>query len=329
MRTAITVAKAIAALSLVAVLAHDARTACGDGPSSQPTWLGMFAASKPSGAAPTTAPASSSRAAAASNGDKNGYTLFHPTPANLMRPMDLDRPNITNTPHTVDAGHVQVETGLADFTHVHNHAGRSDTWDLGQFNVRTGILNNLELNVIANSYRFLEGHDSLSGQTTRANGYGDTVLGGKLNLWGNDSGAKLWATALGIQPQVKLPTAGRVLGNGWTEALVNFPFLMNMPAGVHLGLMTTPLLERNSSNTSYCAGWLHSVCVDRVFFKRYDFYVEYVSHVATGHQEGQGSVDLGVIYSVSPNVSLDTAVNIGVNQATPAAEWLVGITFRL
>jgi hypothetical protein len=30
----------------------------------------------------------------------------------------------------------------------------------------------------------------------------------------------------------------------------------------------------------------------------------------------------------SPSVALDTAVNIGVNSATPAVEWTAGVSFR-
>ena len=31
--------------------------------------------------------------------------------------MDTDRPNITNTPHTIDAGHLQIEAGAADYAY--------------------------------------------------------------------------------------------------------------------------------------------------------------------------------------------------------------------
>ena len=309
------------------LFACDVPTACADDPLNQGAWLAAMAAeNEHAGDAPTTA-------AAEPAADKSGYSLFRPTPEKLMRPMDLDRPNITNTPHTIDAGHVQVEAGVADFAHFHDRSAgadtRSDTWSLGQFNVRTGILDNLELNVIVTSQQFLNSHDFVTGQSSRLSEFGDTVVGGKLNFWGNEMGDSVWATALGIQPQVKLPTAGRGLGNGRAEGQLNVPFLMNLPADFHLGLMTAPLVERNSANTGYRAGWGNAVCVDRVLFDRYDFFVEYASHVSDqGGQEGQGTVDLGVIYMLSPNVALDTAVNIGVNSATPAVEWTAGVSFR-
>ncbi len=44
--------------------------------------------------------------------DKSGYTLLNPTPRNLMREMTTDRPDITEVPFTVDAGHFQTESTL-------------------------------------------------------------------------------------------------------------------------------------------------------------------------------------------------------------------------
>lgn len=48
--------------------------------------------------------------------DKSQYTLFNPTPAKCMREFDPDRPDITDSPFTVDAGHIQFESGLFSYT---------------------------------------------------------------------------------------------------------------------------------------------------------------------------------------------------------------------
>ena len=275
------------------------------------------------GSAPVAAPAP----------DKSAYSLCNPTPPDQMREMDQDRPNKVNTPHTIDAGHLQVETGLADYLffrdHSHGADVRTDTWALGQPNFRLGVLDNLEVNAAFTAYSFLRFHDYVADQTSRRRGFGDTVVGGKVNFWGNDGADGAWATALAIQPQVKLPTAGRDLGNGHAEFLANVPLQINLPAEFHLGLQTTPALERTSDNTGYTAGWANAICVDRVIFEKFDVYLEGASHL-TGerHQEGQGTVDVGVVYQLTRNVSLDTGVNLGVNRASPKAEWFVGMSVR-
>gem|GEM_PF-5119181 len=41
--------------------------------------------------------------------DKSAFHLFHPTPTEWMREFSTDRPDQTESPHTVDAGHFQIE----------------------------------------------------------------------------------------------------------------------------------------------------------------------------------------------------------------------------
>ena len=47
--------------------------------------------------------------------DKSKYTLFVPTPRDMWRPLSADRPDITESPVTVDAGAVQVEVSFFEY----------------------------------------------------------------------------------------------------------------------------------------------------------------------------------------------------------------------
>ncbi len=166
-------------------------------------------------------------------------------------------------------------------------------------------------------------------QSVRQNGLGDTVVGGKLNFWGNESGDEVWATALGIQPQFKIPTARQNIGNGYPELFVGLPFLMNRPAGFHLGLQPTVSWERNSTDSGDVAGWQNSLSVDRVVFGNFDVYLEYWSHVSTEqHQESQQTLDVGFTYPLNDNIVLDTGANIGLNKASDTLEWVAGVSVR-
>lgn len=275
---------------------------------------------------PTTAPSTAAQ-------DKWQYTLINPVPSDDLRDMDTDRPDKTNTPHTIDAGHVQIETGGFDYSYFRDRYqganARIESLDLGQFNFRLGILSDLELNAVVNAYDFLRSTDFTSNHSSRQNGLGDSVIGGKLNFWGNDSGDEVWATAFGIQPQFKIPVARENLGNGHPELFVGLPFLLNLPAQVHLGLQTTGSWERNIEDTGDVAGWQNSVSVDRVFFSKFDIYLEYWSHVSTErHQEAEQTLDAGFTYPLNDNVVLDTGVNFGLNRASQTIEVLAGISVR-
>jgi hypothetical protein len=266
--------------------------------------------------------------------DKCQYTLFNPTPVDQMRGMDIDRPSRTNTPHTIDAGHLQVETGIIDYSFYrgkyHGANTRSDTFGLGQFNFRLGVLDNLEINAVINSEDLLRNTDLLAHQSSRQNGFGDTVVGATLNLWGDESGDTVWATALGIQPQFKIPTARENIGNGHGELFVGLPFAVNLPAGFHLGFQSTLSWERNSQNNGETTGWQNSIAVDRAFFDRFDVYVEYWSHVSTEHhQMSQQTINVGVTISLTDNLAVDTGVDFGLNRATTTIECLAGFSFRM
>jgi hypothetical protein len=249
--------------------------------------------------------------------------------ANDLRAMDTDRPNKTNSPHTIDAGHVQIEVGAFDWTYSGSHAGMP--WQsqavFGQTNVRVGVLDVLELNVVVSPVSYSDSGPDSGGERSRATGFGDMVVGGKVNLWGNAGGDSVWATGLAVQPQVKLPTAPDELGNGHTEAFVGVPFLVNLPEGFHLGAQPTVAWERNADNTDDHVGWQFAVSVDRVLFDAVDVYVEYWTHFAEG-QEPQHSIDVGCSYPLSEHCVVDTGVNLGLNDATPDVEWTAGVSFK-
>ena len=260
-------------------------------------------------------------------------TLFNPVPADALRGMDTDRPNVTNTPHTIDAGHLQIETGLFDYTHAHDAlAGTDDSTDaltLAHVNFRLGILDALEVNAALDSVDFFRNTDRVANRTVKASGVGDLVLGGKLALWGDAGSDAPWATALAFQPQIKIPTALAPIGNRHSEYFFGVPFLVNLVADFHLGLQTIASRERNLANTGYATGWRSSASVDHILFGQLDAYLEYAAHVTTEHgAPAQQTIDIGATYPLNDNVVLDTGVAFGVTKAAPALEWTAGFSVR-
>jgi hypothetical protein len=57
--------------------------------------------------------------------DKSQYTILNPTPIDLRRPFNTDRPSITDSPFTIDAGTFQIESDVANWTvNIDNHVRR-------------------------------------------------------------------------------------------------------------------------------------------------------------------------------------------------------------
>src|SRR4051812_24541556 len=55
---------------------------------------------------------------------KEGYTVFNSTPEALLRGLNTDRPDVTESPFTVDAGHFQTELSFVEYTYDYDHGSR-------------------------------------------------------------------------------------------------------------------------------------------------------------------------------------------------------------
>ena len=141
--------------------------------------------------------ASGVRAQEAPAPDKSGCNLFHPVPENLLRDLSPDRPDATESPYTVDAGHCQLEMDFANFTHDQTDGTTTKTWEAGGFNLRIGLLNQLELSLIFDNYLQVHTDDRIAVTSMTQSGVGDFTSRLKINLWGDDGGTDgFWAAAL-------------------------------------------------------------------------------------------------------------------------------------
>ncbi|MEY2560836.1 MAG: hypothetical protein QOG51_1251, partial [Verrucomicrobiota bacterium] len=84
--------------------------------------------------------------------DKNGYNLFRPTPDALLRDLATDRPDKTENPYTVDAGHFQIELDLLGYTYDRGADQTVHTLDVAPFNLKVGLFNNSDLQLIVETF---------------------------------------------------------------------------------------------------------------------------------------------------------------------------------
>ena len=62
-----------------------------------------------------------------------------------MRELTPDRPDKTESPYTVDAGHFQLEMSFVEFTLNQSGGARTETWNVAPTNLKVGIFNNTDL----------------------------------------------------------------------------------------------------------------------------------------------------------------------------------------
>ncbi|MGZ5023132.1 MAG: transporter, partial [Chthoniobacterales bacterium] len=68
--------------------------------------------------------------------DKSHYTIFNPTPVSLRRAYNTDRPSVTDSPYTIDAGAFQIESDIANWRLDYEDGVRLRTWVFGNTNFK-------------------------------------------------------------------------------------------------------------------------------------------------------------------------------------------------
>ena len=265
------------------------------------------------------------RPPAASQPDKSGYTLFDPTPRGLMREFDTDRPEVTETPYTIDAGHYQIEFSFVEYTYDWTRGIRTDSFAVLPLDLRVGVLNNLEFDLLLDPY--LNTFVSARGGGARQSGFGDTTLRARLNLWGDDAGP----IAFGIMPSLTLPTASGGVGAGHVHGGLVLPFSAKLPWDFELGAMAEFDADRNASNTGYGASFTHSaVLFHPLFSERLSGYIEYVgiSPIRLG-QTYLAFADTGIAVRLSENLQWDAGINIGLSQKANDFTVFTGLSLRI
>jgi len=244
--------------------------------------------------------------------DKSGYNLFNPVPENLMRELSPDRPDVTESPYTVDAGHYQLEMDFANFTYDKAGGTTTKTWEVGDFNFKAGLLNDVDVQFVYDNYLNVHTGDS-SGKSTTHSGFGDFTTRLKINLWGDDGGKTAFAMLL----YITFPTSTDGLGNNGVEGGVIFPLAVSLPYDFDLSLETAASLIGNDGNGGYDEEFIASASLDHQIIGKLSAFLEFFSNFSTeSHADWVGTVDAGLEYLVTKNIQLDLDCYFGV---TPAA----------
>ena len=275
-------------------------------------------------------------APAAASGDDTAEAETAPAPETqdaaddraALRDLTTDRPDVTESPYTVDAGHIQIETTLLGYTRSRRDAAGhvTDSYEFATSNLRVGLTDRLEFDVVWQPYGIA---DQRAGGST-ARGIGSVDLRAKFNLWGNDGLAKPGDTALALLPYVTLPTDG---DNGIGESEVAFglivPLAIELGDGFGLGLNAAVGFTRAADDPTYDAAVLTSASLAYEWTARLGTYAEAVWEFSRAGAEGDVvTLDTGFTYGLGKDLQLDAGINIGVTRAADPIAPFIGITAR-
>jgi len=254
----------------------------------------------------------------------SGDNLFHPVPDGALRDLDTDRPDKTNSPHTLDAGRYQIESGLFTYTYTTAAGVRTGNAAWADTTLRVGLTPWAEMQLEVPVYQANRTTDLAAHDTQRASGPGDLTATLKANLWGNAAGD----TAGGVGLLVKIPTANHSLSNHRVEGAMAFLLDLKLPCDFDLGINNGVGLSVNDTNI-YHADIVNSLSLSHGIAGPLSGYVEFYSSLPTQTSgDWVGTVDVGLLLMLGKNCQLDAGINMGVTPGADAWQPFVGASWR-
>ncbi len=255
--------------------------------------------------------------------DKKNYHLFNPVPRELMRPLSADRPDATESPITVDAGHFQIELSFFDFAKDDFDGGDFEAWTAMDANVKIGLLHNVDIQFVFGLYNEETFQPDIGSKST-VDGFGDLQIRTKINFWGNDDGE----TAFGIMPFIKIPT-DTDLSNGKVEG--GLIAMMSWDAGDTwgLGFQTETDFVYDDADDSYDIEFLHTAVVGFDISGPVGGYLEYVGVISSDpSSDYQAILSGGLTYQVNDNMIFDLGAQFGLTETANDFQIFSGLTVR-
>jgi len=245
-----------------------------------------------------------------------------------MRDLSADRPDKTDCPFTVDAGHFQIEMDFANLTYDRSNSERSNvrftSVEAAPVNLKIGLLNNLDFQLVYTSYRWERTDDRDAHTLDHESGFDGITPRFKINLVGNDGGF----FALALIPFVTLPVRSGSLENGAVEGGLAIPYSFDI-SGWDLGLQSAVHFNRNELGGGHHSEFDNSVSIGRPIFGKLSLAVEFFGNVSIEREASWvGTVGTWLTYQATPNWRLDGGVHIGVTRAADDWHPFLGMTWR-
>ncbi|SDQ04065.1 Putative MetA-pathway of phenol degradation [Chryseobacterium soldanellicola] len=253
--------------------------------------------------------------------DQN-YTLFNPVPRALMREMETDRPDVTESPYTVDAGHFQYETDIIRIIHEKSESKQTNTLLVNQANLKIGITRTTAIQIGFQTFGRQKEKELSSGAVTTQSGFGDINLRIKQNLIGNDHGNFV----LALLPYIKFPTSKFEDDSRFEGGLI-VPMLYKLPGEWTLGLQVEADRLKDKDEQAMHTEFLQSLTLSHPIVKGVDGIVEtYYTYDFKAHQLSN-FINAAVQVDVIKDFKLDAGLNYGI-QNEAGKHYFIGASYR-
>lgn len=250
------------------------------------------------------------------------YSIFKPVPKNQMREMQTDRPDVTESPFTVDAGHIQYETDLVRLETEKDQLSSTHTLLFNQANLKIGISRSTALQFGFQSFVSQKDKTLQTGETSKSNGIGDVTMRVKQNIIGNDGGS----FAIAILPYIKFPTA-KYTNESKYEGGIIVPMHLKLSGEWNVGAQIEADRLQDKEGTAMHNELLQSLTVSHQLFKHIDGIAETYYRFDFKEHHWSNFLNASLQLEVSDNFKIDAGFNYGI-QADAEKNYFIGTAFR-
>jgi hypothetical protein len=258
----------------------------------------------------------------AQQGKSAAYNLFHPVPKAAMREMETDRPDVTESPFTVDAGHIQYET---DFARLERHTTESmqeNTFMFNQANLKVGLTNSTSLQLGFQSFVYQVDKELPEGEKSGTHGIGDFTVRLKQNLMGNNGGKFIIA----LLPYVKFPTATYTDESKYEGGLI-VPMQYKLPGEWKLGMQVEGDRLKNEEDQGMHTELLQTLTISHDLGKHLEGIAETYYTYNFNQHHWSNYLNASLQLDIAHDIKLDAGCNYGL-QHDAAKNYFVGTSFR-
>lgn len=249
-----------------------------------------------------------------------------PAQAADLREFCADRPGLDTPACTIDVGHVQIETGILDWTREKDPDSRTDTMLAGDMVARVGVGRSTEMGLGWTAYGRERERDRTTGDVAIAHRVGDVTLGLKQNLR-NPDGSGL---SLALLPSVTLPIGRRPIGDGTWSAGLLVPASWEVTENVHLQLTPEVDAAANESGDGRHLAIGSTAGIDFALTDTLDLDLE-VEAFRVRDPEQHATLALAgasLAYQAGENMQFDVGGVAGLNRNSPNLRLYCGIVRR-
>lgn len=235
-----------------------------------------------------------------------------------LRELEADRPDATESPVTVDAGHFQIETSFLAYGRNRADRVRSEWWSFAETNIKHGLNDCTDLQLVLSPW--ITERDRGAERDDRE-GFGDIELRLKWNLWGNDGGE----TALAVMPYVKVPVSTEVSNGHWEGGLI-VPLAWRAGERWGLAVQAEAAAVHDDEEGGTDFQFSHTAVVGIDVTERAGCYLEYLG--VAGDHPYEAYASGGVTWALSDYRQLDLGAVIGLNDAAEDLTVFSGLTVK-